>query len=184
MRCVGMRGIFSGIVAWAAIVLLFFSASSGLYLEQNDKTLLKTQVSRELSETTDNMVRWLDKAAAEDYFNFKDRQGNCKGGNIKNWPFTNFNAAVGKAMSPYSCSVGTPTFDDDTSGGQTDMLTVSGTVTCEITLGSTKLTEPRGVTFRKVAKDLGPGADCIVYDNISKCKEWPQPFDPACDNQP
>ncbi|GEM_PF-6975434 len=150
MRKIGMKGIFSAIIAWAAIVLLFFSLSSGLYVEQNDRSLLKIQAGRELSEKTENVVRLLDKATADTFYGSGAGGGaSCPSGGASSSQ-TNFNSVLtnfSNLETPYSCGfAGTPTIDSGS-------MTAIGTARCSVTIGATTISESRAFSFAKTWSD-------------------------------
>lgn len=162
MRITGMRGMFSSIVAWAAIVLLFFSASSSLYLEQNDKTLLKIQASRELSEKTENLVRLLDKATA----NWLYDQGNTSTCSTPATTYTGsyMESVLGNFNSnekPYECTL--PNFS--LTAASTSNSPQTGTLECSVTIGGAKISEKRDLTFSK--KWETTANNCTVTANPS-----------------
>lgn len=188
MHNIGMKGIYSTLIGATVIALLLFSSISAISAQQSDTAMLRLQASREITETTENLVRLLDKSTAFVFINSGNinapscnpgatiTQGQMQAGydtTIANYQNNARNSVACKAIDLVVSQGGT--------GGPRN-LSATGRVRCNLIIGDWNSTEVRAFSFNKEAKAVGtPPTSCIVYDTASKCQEQPT-FNPACNN--
>lgn len=159
------KGSVAVLAAAAAIVLLVFSINAANSVQRGDTTFMRMQAANETALRTENLVRILDRATAEYYYNHNDSACN---------PIINldaFRTALGDVNTAFVVKANMEGCTLQIASAAGNPVEVSGNLTCKTLAGEQEFSETRTLNFsKKVEND---GGQCIVKDTISRCTEYP-----------
>ncbi|HLC79968.1 MAG TPA: hypothetical protein VJG83_06140 [archaeon] len=164
----GIKGTIAAVVAAGAMILIIFTFNISLSGENNNETFTKIQLARDNSLKTENIIRLLDKATADGYYDRLDISCNSSDSSLVNSYFTQVISNTTQG------SVGKETFKCTFTSGPSfnaPNLTASGTLECTSKIGDFTTKHRRFFSFDKTA--VSSGGACTIIDAISGCMEQP-----------
>ncbi len=166
MRKTGVKGTATAIIATAAIALVVFALSNAIISESSGNSFLTIQAARENAIKTDNVIRLLDKATSDGYYDVLDPGCNANNtAKIQEY----FNSIANNMGCRFVDASGIPSSPNFTLVS----LTAQGYVQCTTGINGVTVKETRQFSFQKEALNSGSPPSCSVRDGISRCTEQP-----------
>ncbi|MEK6957439.1 MAG: hypothetical protein AABW99_00455 [archaeon] len=166
MRKIGVKGTATAIIATAAIALVIFALSNAIISESSGNSFLTMQAARENAIKTDNVIRLLDKATSDGYYDVLNPACNPNSTAKVQEYFNSIAGNMGCTFVDASGNTSNPSFNQ----GQ---LTAQGYVQCTTGINGVMVKETRQFSFQKEALSSGSPPSCSVRDGISGCTEQP-----------
>jgi len=174
------KGLISGLIGAGVIAVLLFAASSAVNMTKNDASFLKIQAVAETQIETDNLVRILDKAAANETLANLDGE-TCAVNTGVNWGeeirgiFTDVIVDF-SVQNTVECTL----VELSSVGYGSEELDIEANIKCESQTKNFTTKDERTVKFWKDAESVnvgGPANVCMIFDRVSGCAEEPEECD-------